>query len=94
MSCDISSRKLDVLVDGCEIGVEVACANAAKDMGFTSGYMWLTNRQNKEHEGSSLISPHPPKLRGTIRLWPRILGFGWRDSSLEHRHVSEYVKVC
>jgi hypothetical protein len=94
MSCDVLSRKLDVLVNGCENGIEVVCANVAKDMEFSSGCMWLMNRQNKEHEGSSLISPHPPKLRGTIRLWPRILGFGWRDSSLEHRHVSEYVKVC
>jgi hypothetical protein len=37
MSCDISTRKLDVLVDGCEIGVESVCANAAEEMRLTSG---------------------------------------------------------
>jgi hypothetical protein len=47
MSCDISTRKLDVLVDGCEVWGETACAIASEDMGLTNGYIRLPNRQTK-----------------------------------------------
>ena len=62
MSCDFWSRELEVLVDGCEVGIKSVCGSCRARQGVYSGIYTPSELTNKEHESSrSLISPHPTK---------------------------------